>query len=148
MAINGLWTAHRMTTTIAQKYNKDFAYYERQLDVLGLLALHREAQATDPRDKIIALIGLTKGNCAYPERGIYTHSASDLYCDTMVRIAQSTDRCPLSFLTYAGYPTSRDDLPSWVPDVCLCIKVKYSHPLRVCSGAIPSLQVLASLVSR
>lgn len=91
---------------------------EQGKDMLVLLTTHREAKATDPRDKCIALLGLAKKGYKRDSANLYSQSVQEIYTSTMAAIACQATEWPLTFLLYSGLLRGRADLPSWVPDVC------------------------------
>lgn len=89
----------------------------RGMELAFLLCSTRRFQTTDPRDKVIALIGLTRDAKEYESSMTdYSKSIVDLYRDTTGQLI-STKR---SLLLLSSKEDSRDrqfhELPSWVPD--------------------------------
>ena len=85
-----------------------------QTDLLGILANYRHYKATDPRDKVYALLGLVTET-------LTDISTCDYFLDTPTVYLQVAEHCILhrGSLECLGYctPSLRDsDLPSWVPD--------------------------------
>lgn len=88
------------------------------MSMLCLMAKHRRSLASDPRDKCIALMGLSNNADAEGIDNLYSIPVEDVYISTMVNIANRAKRGPLNFLSYSGQPRTQELLPSWVADVC------------------------------
>lgn len=95
------------------------SFVEPYHELLDLAELFRSHEATDPRDKIYALLGLA--TVFATDRVVsridvdYTISTSDLFLKTARRIASAPGL--LGLLRSAGASARRHpDLPSWVPD--------------------------------
>jgi len=77
-------------------------------------------QATDPRDKIYALLGLVTDDLDLRAWVDYRKPTEQLYLET-ARFLLSQEESPLQILNYAGtgYPWNPEfaSLPSWVPDL-------------------------------
>lgn len=73
-------------------------------------------KASDPRDKTIALLGLTNDGSQKSIIPDYTKSVQEVYVSAIHVLLSRID--PLSTIRLAGvgYPRSYGDLPSWVPD--------------------------------
>jgi hypothetical protein len=92
---------------------------ERCNDLLDLAQLFRSYAATDPRDKIYALLNLAMtfetDRVASRIEVDYTISASDLFLETARRITSGPE--PLGLLrSVDASPPRLPGLPSWVPD--------------------------------
>ncbi|KAM3080190.1 hypothetical protein ACMFMF_003599 [Clarireedia jacksonii] len=73
-------------------------------------------EATDPRDKIFALLGLAADRDELEELGVhpdYTKSCKEVYTSTMAALLQQGH---ISLLSLCQTHKRRPDLPSWVPD--------------------------------
>jgi hypothetical protein len=73
-------------------------------------------EATDPRDKIYALLGLATDKDELRELGLvpnYAHSCQQVYANFAIA---SFKQGQLSILSLCQYPKAQRDLPSWVPD--------------------------------
>lgn len=85
---------------------------------LGLLQMStRHCNATDPRDKVLALMNI----CLDQGRNIlppveYDMTVSELYTRTAQYWFRSQPSRPLQFLTCVNGPSDMDSLPTWVPD--------------------------------
>lgn len=101
------------------------------LDLLDLLLLSRDLGATDPRDKVYALLGLTNHEMI-PD---YTSSPEQIFNEFALHIIGEVTNSPskakrghhvpsksrevrkaLILLSCAGRPNQTRDLPSWTPD--------------------------------
>ncbi|KAL9091073.1 MAG: hypothetical protein Q9165_005000 [Trypethelium subeluteriae] len=88
-------------------------------DILSLLVKYRRSKATDPRDKIFALLGMIQSS----ERGVvssdYTKPAARIYSEFVTGIVARTGR--LDILAFNNMHRKVPDLPSWAPDwSCSC----------------------------
>lgn len=116
-ALEGLYRIAYINDILDMHKGINFSQRDEQMGMLVLLVKHRQAQATDPRDKCIALMGLAKGEFQADSANFYSQSVRHLYASTMTELAHQAQEKPLKFLAYAGHPRARNDLPSWVPDV-------------------------------
>jgi hypothetical protein len=82
------------------------------LALMRKLYVQREMHATDPRDRIYALLGLaTDGLDIVPD-----YSDSD-YANLLCRTARAMiEKQGLEVLSYSQFPKNYTPLPSWVPD--------------------------------
>lgn len=85
-----------------------------QTDLLGILANYRCYKATDPRDKVYALLGLVTET-------LTDISVCDYFLDTPTVYLQVAKQCilhrgSLECLGYCNPSLRNSDLPSWVPD--------------------------------
>lgn len=95
--------------------------YSKSIPFLHLLDVARSFKATDPRDKIYALLGLPakKDNSLIPD---YTLSTSEVYKRTTRHLLDSRqDLLVFAFVIHTPLgtletDTSTPNLPSWVPD--------------------------------
>lgn len=86
------------------------------IGILDALRLSGHTLATDPRDKIFALLGLCHDGSAYVPLPNYKQPLEIVITD-MVRTMMSTNHSlDLMCLKGAGHP-SKSTLPSWVPDL-------------------------------
>ena len=85
------------------------------LDFVEILSMTSAFYATDPRDKIFALIGIT--NDGPPELIDYTRSLRELLIDVCTRFLNTapSSELALSILSYVHHDVQPVDLPSWVP---------------------------------
>jgi hypothetical protein len=85
-------------------------------DLLFLLRMTREMEATDPRDKLYALLGVDDVR-DIPVHPNYQHSVLQVYTDFTVDYIKT--RADLEILAEAGIGIPKRDLqlPSWVPDL-------------------------------
>lgn len=91
---------------------------ERFDNVLDALSAHREFGATDPRDKIYAVLGLVNGdtNMVASIPIDYQKSVVQIYIDTAVAaINVSKDLFFLSFVQHPLEYVANPGFPSWVP---------------------------------
>lgn len=88
--------------------------HEKSRRIESIMQYTRIRHATDPRDKIIALYGISqrfRGPILKPD---YTKSISEVYtCNTASIIQTENSLWPLD---QTWSPIRREDLPSWVPD--------------------------------
>jgi hypothetical protein len=82
--------------------------------VLQLLACLRHRQATDPRDKVYALLSLAKDAKKWGFKPDYKKSPADVYATTMKWILRTHKK--LAFLSLVE-KKDKPDLISWVPDL-------------------------------
>lgn len=99
-----------------------------RLDLLGTLANYRHYKATDPRDKIYALLGLATEVSTQNFRPDYSLALPDVY----LRVAEHCILHQGSLECFGYWDTSLRDpaLPSWVPDWRI---PSVRHPLAVFS---------------
>ncbi len=78
--------------------------------------------STDPRDKVFAILGITRDGLNWRFRPDYQTPVEDIYTQSVVRMLRTQQvlktRRILNFLHLAGigWPRNIDSLPSWVPD--------------------------------
>lgn len=103
--------------------------------LLDLLALTRNGQATDDRDKIYALLGLADDEVAQGIVPDYSprNTASRLYIDVARRFVDAGLGSEL--LHQAGLDTKTPDLPSWVPDWTFQSRSAMTTQLYRCMGS-------------
>ncbi|KAH7087852.1 heterokaryon incompatibility protein-domain-containing protein [Paraphoma chrysanthemicola] len=88
--------------------------------MLRLLTAMRPRLATNPRDKVFAIMGLLRGDRR--DLGIvpdYTASVSDVYCTTATAIIRGTDSLDILSHCVDENEDEEDEelcLPSWIPD--------------------------------
>jgi hypothetical protein len=89
----------------------------RHFDLLHLAELTQNLDATDPRDKIYALLGVDEVQDIYIDPD-YTKSTSEVYRDFVIKYIQT--RHDLSIICKGGIGTVGFEesfgLPSWIPD--------------------------------
>ena len=99
-------------------------------------------EATNPRDKILALFGLITDDLDPKEWIDYSQSTEDLYLKTAHYFLSQPEH-PLRILSYSGIGNERNaelDLPSWVPDWSCCPKASAligginPFPYRACGS--------------
>jgi Heterokaryon incompatibility protein (HET) len=83
--------------------------------LLQLLRTHRNKEATDPKDKVYGIIGLSSdfSSGTYLEPN-YELSVREVYASVVKAHIENYDN--LDILGHCGYPRRDPDLPSWVPD--------------------------------
>jgi len=79
--------------------------------LFSLLRRFRARKATDPRDKVFALLALADSGSIVPD---YTLSVADVFRKATLESISSTQS--MSVLTSEIGRKFRDDLPTWVPD--------------------------------
>lgn len=90
------------------------------MDFVDLLFATRACEATDPRDKVFALLGVYKPNIICAPEADYSKSVEDVFVETAVFCLRSSNN--LGILSLAGSPGGL--LPSWVPG----LSIKSSMP--------------------
>ncbi|RDW73341.1 hypothetical protein BP6252_07248 [Coleophoma cylindrospora] len=84
--------------------------------ILVLLSQHRNAEATDLRDKFVALASLAQEEGLLDDGEWYLQSVAEVYKSVARLMATRKRDGALDFLCFAGRPRARTDLPHWVPD--------------------------------
>lgn len=102
---------HRFAMMI--KLNAKIAHEGKLRPLLYLLQRDRHAQATDPRNRIYGLLGLSKEAKTANLNPNYAESLRDLFLRTTKYFARNTS-VPL-LLESAGICAAEPDMPSWVP---------------------------------
>lgn len=92
---------------------------DRESSLLDVLARFKSARATDPRDKIYGLLGLTTD--AHDVRVTYERTAQQVFTDVTTSIINRTGTldiiCQSPWRPFLQSPKGRlSDLPSWVAD--------------------------------
>ncbi|ETS77422.1 hypothetical protein PFICI_11296 [Pestalotiopsis fici W106-1] len=82
---------------------------------LRLLDLGRQSQATNPRDKVFALLGLLPNRCIGQVEADYTLTVEELYTKVALELASSYDWSDVLVRAGACQRTI-SALPSWAPD--------------------------------
>ncbi|KAM5349851.1 hypothetical protein ACJ41O_006356 [Fusarium nematophilum] len=82
------------------------------------LLLLRWAKATDPRDKVYALLGISSGFSKRRLAPDYTLPLGAVYVQTAKALSKVDGLSRLAFLSFVQHSNRRlsSDLPSWVPD--------------------------------
>lgn len=75
---------------------------------------HRRLNATDPRDVIFALCGLSRDADSLGIQPNYMEDCSQVFTHTARALIN--DHCGLDLLRHCFFPKSQSQLPSWVPD--------------------------------
>ncbi|KAI0147650.1 hypothetical protein GGR57DRAFT_476246 [Xylariaceae sp. FL1272] len=101
---------------------------------LELLQLLRTSRASDPRDKVYAVIGLAKHEIARSIIPDYSprNTASQLFIDVASRFIQAGFGAEV--LSCAGLDQRLEGLPSWVPDWTLQSRSELATDLYRCGG--------------
>ncbi len=86
---------------------------DQGLKLMGLLWLTLAFRATDPRDKVFALVGLAYG--VRSDFVDYTLSTRDVFIRTAKFVIRNNPTNALQLLSFVGQDRP-DHLPSWVPD--------------------------------
>jgi hypothetical protein len=93
-------------------------YRAKKCTLLGVLLRHRQCQATIPKDKIYALLGLTEKS-AEPQAKVQVDYKQDLrtvYLDAARKMAAYDKSLDILSLPALPFESSIKALPSWVPD--------------------------------
>lgn len=99
-------------------YIRNIVQNKGHLSLIEALALCARFEATDPRDKIFALLGLITDNLDIQAWIDYNRSVEDVYRDTTrYLLAQEPNPLHILNLTGLGYTRKLESLPSWVPDL-------------------------------
>lgn len=97
-----------------QTHHNANGHTKNYFELLQLLELRRDCEATNPLDKVFSLLGLWLEG----QKGLiladYTMSVAKAYTDVARLLIKS--RKDLRILSTVQQPPSEPDLPSWVPD--------------------------------
>ena len=104
-----------------------------QFDLMFQISHTRSYQATDPRDKVFALLSIVDDEDRAAIEVDYSIDATTLYVDVAWYIIQSTET--LDILEHAGFGKKLQNLPSWVPDWSLTLPENYMSLVDVCHSA-------------
>jgi len=86
-------------------------------EMLFFLFRARNREATDPRDKIFALLGLISGDvCALGIQADYRATAEDIFRHATGRLLENSKNLDALGLCYPYKTRTVYELPSWVPD--------------------------------
>ena len=96
------WMAKR----ISQRHSND-------INLLFALATTRECLATDPRDKVFALLGLVSNPSEVGFEPDYHLTSTEVYTLTAAHLITSLNT--LSVISYVDGPSASNSRPSWVP---------------------------------
>jgi hypothetical protein len=99
-----------MGFTICDGY---FPSHTPKLQLLDLLFRTRSCQASDPRDKVFAVVGMSESASEECLRPDYRKSTVDVYIETAVSLQE---KFGLSFLSGVQGLPRLPNLPTWVPD--------------------------------
>jgi Heterokaryon incompatibility protein (HET) len=87
------------------------------ITLLQALLLSRTSEATDPRDRVYALLGLTSDNASKAIEPDYTQSVADVFTMTTIQIIQHEKSLSvLSHVENFAWRPKAPELPSWIPD--------------------------------
>jgi hypothetical protein len=103
---------HRLIFMI--KLNAELVHRDLPRPLIYLLEGNRSSQATDPRDHIYGLLGISKESDEPALTPDYGEELCDLYVRTAKHFALHHAYVP-ALLHNAGIRTAGQDLPSWVP---------------------------------
>ena len=113
MPFNIVWAFRR---SLCRHPGHRHAKHKGKRDLISLLQSFRFRDATDPHDKIYALLGITSDDSE--KLGIHIHydrPVAQTYTETAISILNSTkDLSIIDLIIPTGTPIS--GLPSWVPD--------------------------------
>lgn len=104
---DGIQRIHSINRTLNDHQSPSDTEETRDRDLLRLLAEHRVSEATDARDKCIALLGLAVKTYLRDSTNLYSQSVREIYTSTIAAIAFESRQWPLSFLLYAGFFTGK-----------------------------------------
>ena len=82
--------------------------------LVDLLRITQHFEATQPQDKVFALLGLAKDSSEFFKYVKYSPSVARAFCD----VAETVVKCdvPIKLLGQVRRPKRVASLPSWVPD--------------------------------
>jgi hypothetical protein len=109
------------------------------VELSPLLDLVRQADATDPRDKVYSILGLIDPAISADVDPDYSLPVQQVYTDFMIAIINQTKS--LDQILYGGIPSEKMRLwPSWVPDSRLPFVRRHNQYLetRKASGLLPA----------
>ncbi len=109
--------------------------------LLNSLGGFQDLKVTDPKDRVIALLGLVT-DCEDGDIKIdYTQSVATIYTNAVRFLVQKYRNlepfCQIARSPSSSMPTY--DLPSWVPDWNSGINIRLPFPSHQASGILPSL---------
>jgi hypothetical protein len=84
------------------------------LDLLYFVTIERNQEATDPRDKVFAFLGIADQIGGPPVAVDYTKSVEEVYIATARHLMQASN--PVEVLSSVQKKWSELSMPSWVPD--------------------------------
>jgi hypothetical protein len=96
-------------------------HYGYQMSLLGLIAFGSDSKATDPRDRIYALLELTKDQELVPKPD-YNAEVSEVYSKLVKSFVETKTSLDIICFTHLfnhlsdAEPALKPTLPSWVPD--------------------------------
>ncbi len=100
--------------------------------------------APDRRDFVFALIGLAKDTEKLSIRADYTKSCAEVFFELIYALLKNGD---LEILSYCHYPSTRADLPSWVPDwSSVLVPSRCGSPTRLFHVRLSSIDRTAEIV--
>jgi hypothetical protein len=88
--------------------------HSSELDLMSLLTSGRDKQASDPRDKVFALLRITDQTGGPPLAVDYSKSVEEVYTAVARHLLIASD--PLEVLSAVQGQWSKLSMPSWVPD--------------------------------
>ncbi|KAF3001649.1 hypothetical protein E8E14_003414 [Neopestalotiopsis sp. 37M] len=127
-------------------YPFDYTTFSSPVEILHLLLVARSCHASDPRDKIFALLGLLPSRRIGDIDADYSIMARELYIRVAVYLAINIDWSQILF--HAGTESQEaglvPSLPSWVPDWTAPLSQKFRSDIidsQIKSGFLPSATV-------
>ncbi|KAI7760018.1 hypothetical protein LZL87_012389 [Fusarium oxysporum] len=106
------------TTFGLRPWDSESSHNKETKHCLGLmLSVCSRLQATDPRDKIYALLGISNSDIARQIKASQKISKTELFRSTAIKLLESDDDAEF-VLPHAGIHASNNNphLPSWAPD--------------------------------
>ncbi|KAF4437108.1 HET-domain-containing protein [Fusarium austroafricanum] len=106
------------TTFGLRPWDSESSHNKETTHCLGLmLSVCSKLQATDPRDKIYALLGISNSDIGRQIKASQNISKSELFRSTAIKLLESTNDAEF-VLPHAGIYGSNNnpDLPTWAPD--------------------------------
>jgi Heterokaryon incompatibility protein (HET) len=123
VSVSGINALQRSRMRVAVRGDHDIPAlpHKGSDNILEVLSRYRTSQATDPRDKVYALLHLARDSRQAASEGSfdpipvdYARSVESVYHDVAKFLLASTDR--LDFLSYCRSKRKVSGLPSWIPD--------------------------------
>ncbi|KAL8774318.1 MAG: hypothetical protein Q9209_001069 [Squamulea sp. 1 TL-2023] len=123
----------RLVKTISQAH--EIIVTQDQSPLLDVLRRTKDAQCSDPRDKIYGVLNLTKESERLGIRPDYTKTTLEVFRDIMLKKIFEDNN--LTLLTSCELQDERGDIPSWIPNWPVPKTCKGIWGARACSKTVP-----------